>query len=172
MSPYKQQQTRASGWNVSAAQTETVDSWLFASWIGLALIVTLAFLTCADVGLTWDEPVELSYGAAIWNWYASGFADQHALWGLQSRYGGLFDAFAQLIIQFAPMPACETKHLLTLLAGISGVVATWKIANSLSNTRAGFIAASSAKACRSSTSWKCRAARPPGRRAESTTLRA
>jgi hypothetical protein len=125
----------------SASRDFFSDRWLWASLAALALLAGFIVGSFSDVGLTWDEPSEFSYGQNVWAWYRSGFSDVRATQGLQSRYGGLFDLFAELLVRASPLGACETKHLLTALVGLTGVVATWKIAQRLGGSRAGFIAA-------------------------------
>lgn len=95
----------------------------------------------ADVGVTWDEPPLIDNGRWVWAWYASGFKDTSAVTGPVSRYGGLFDVLAFAVSRVSPLGPYETKHLLTSLVAVLGIVATWKMAALLRNSRAAFLSA-------------------------------
>jgi hypothetical protein len=122
-------------------QQDPWDPWRLASYVGLTLLTILAFVFCRDIGATWDETPQSQYGDEILAWYRTAFSDRRATGGNLSRYGGLFEACAQLIVRFSNLGTFETRHLLTSLLAVLGVVGTWKIAARLGGTRAAFLAA-------------------------------
>jgi hypothetical protein len=104
--------------------------------------VVLACRSYAEVGITWDEPPQLDNGNWVVSWYTSGFTDTRVIKGPISRYGGLFDGLASVAQHVSALGPYETKHLLTALMAVLGIVAAWKMAARLRDSRAGFIAAS------------------------------
>lgn len=113
------------------------------AWCGAAALIALAFACSKELGLTWDEPLQLRYGNRILNWYYSGFRDSSALTYATPlfQYGGLFEAPAQAIAWFAPYEEVATRHLLTSLTAALGVMASWRLASHVAGPRAGLIAA-------------------------------
>lgn len=85
----------------------------------------------------------MRYGRWIAAWFVSGFHDQRAVVGDQviARYGGLFDAVAQLAIHFTPHDPVGTRHAASALCAVAGIAATWKMAARVVDRRAGFVAA-------------------------------
>jgi hypothetical protein len=108
---------------------------------GLVLLVALALWRGADAGVIWDEEAQATYGELVLAWFRSGFGDDGAL-GFRNLYlyGGLFDAPAQLLTRLSPLGPYETRHVLTALLGVSGIVATWKLAALLRGPRAALLA--------------------------------
>jgi hypothetical protein len=119
------------------------DPYRWLSWLGLIFLVCLAVALRHAVGLTLDETLHMRYGRKILLWFSSGFADRRALsfGGIVAQYGGLFDAVVQLAARFTPNDALATRHVGSALCAVLGIVATWKIAERLGGTRAGFLAA-------------------------------
>ncbi|HKP56652.1 MAG TPA: glycosyltransferase family 39 protein [Polyangiales bacterium] len=125
-------------------QIAHADLWLTASWLGLLAIVVLAPRLALDSGLSFDEEMQRIYGDLILAWYRSDFQERGALsyWNLY-LYGGLFDLTAQWVVSLNVLPwgVYETRHALTALTAVAGVVATWKTAAKLGGPAAGFCAA-------------------------------
>ncbi len=120
----------------------TRDPWLAASLLGLLCLLVAAAAFASDAGITLDERSLVDYGNGIVAWYRSGFTLRAATKdGILVIYGGLFDLIAQTLARHSPLGVYETRHLLSALAGVLGVVATWKLAAQLGGTRAGFLAA-------------------------------
>jgi hypothetical protein len=118
------------------------DPWLAASLIGFACLLALVASFGRDAGITWDEGFQLQYGQRVLAWFRSGFRDRGALEYLDLYlYGGLFDAPAQWIVERSPLDPYETRHLLTALTALLGIVGTWWVAAAVGGSRAGFCAA-------------------------------
>src|SRR5262245_62071263 len=116
--------------------------WLGASWLGLALLCGLIAVFGRDAGLSYDEDVQRRYGDMILAWFRSGFEDYSATTYLDLYlYGGLFEAPAQWLAELSPLSVFDTRHLLTALTALLGVVATWKLAAAVGGPRAGFLGA-------------------------------
>jgi hypothetical protein len=126
------------------AGARRLDPYRVVSWLGLALIVAFVILVRNDVGITFDEELQVRYGRRILAWYASGFRDGRALsfGGVLVYYGGLFDALAQIAVRFSPMAPFATRHVASGLCAVLGIVASWKMATRLGGSRAGLIAGS------------------------------
>jgi hypothetical protein len=121
-----------------------LQSWKLASLVGLVCLVAAALRLAPDSGISLDEEVHREYGNLILAWFRSGFVDTDAAnFGNLTRYGGLFDLVAQWFVSHvaAPWGLFETRHVLTALVAVLGIVATWKIANCLGGARAGFLGA-------------------------------
>jgi hypothetical protein len=121
-----------------------LQRWRAIAWCGALSLIALAVTCSTQLGLTWDEPLQLRYGNRILAWYHSGFRDRSALTYATPmfRYGGLFEAPAQLVAWLLPFDRTATRHVLTSLTAALGVAATWKIAARIAGPRAGFFAAS------------------------------
>jgi hypothetical protein len=113
--------------------------------LSLALLVVaaaLVLLTFRDYGVTWDEDVHNWYGNFVLDYYLSLFADRTALhWRDLYNYGAAFDMPAAALNRFSPIGVYETRHLLNGLVGVVGLVGCWKLARTMANARAGFLAA-------------------------------
>lgn len=119
------------------------DPWLLAARLALALMIPLAVRMSLDVGLTWDETVQRIYGDHVLAWYTSGFSERGALSYINLYlYGGLFDLPAQWVIStgLSPWGVYETRHVLTALVAVGGIVATWLAARRIAGPRAAFAA--------------------------------
>ena len=116
--------------------------WLLLSGVGLALSLGLVAAFGTDAGISYDEDVQRQYGELVIAWYRSGFEDGRALsFSNLFYYGGLFDALAQLIVALSPLDAFDTRHLLTCLTAVLGLVATFQLAARIGGARAGFFGA-------------------------------
>jgi hypothetical protein len=108
----------------------------------LVVLLVVAPRLALDAGITWDEPAQLEYGNRVLAWFRSAGRDTSALsYRDLYLYGGLFDLPAQWLVSLLPFPPADTRHVLTALVALLGVVATWLCANSIAGARAGFIAA-------------------------------
>lgn len=117
--------------------------WRIVAWCGAAALIAIAFACSKQLGLTWDEPLQLRYGNRILAWYQSGFRDTSALTYATPlfQYGGLFEAPAQALAWLLPYENVATRHVLTSLMAALGVIAAWKLAAHVAGPRAGFFAA-------------------------------
>ncbi|HVP69156.1 MAG TPA: glycosyltransferase family 39 protein [Anaeromyxobacteraceae bacterium] len=120
----------------------TTSKWDIAAVALLALLSAAILATFAGYGTTWDEAYHLDYGDAILAWYGSWFQDRRALDFLDLYlYGGLFDAPTQLLARALPLGVYEARHLVNAVAGLVGVVATWRIGTIVGGKAAGFASA-------------------------------
>jgi hypothetical protein len=118
-----------------------------ARWRWGTLLIVLGFaililLTFQDYGITYDEDWHAKYGDYVLQWYSSGFRDTRALtfWTLPLQ-GAFFDATASLAARLSPLDPFATRHLITALFALLGVVAAAAIASRLGGAIAGFLAA-------------------------------
>jgi hypothetical protein len=117
------------------------SAWLIASWLGLLLLLGLVAMFGTDTGISFDEAVQRTYGDLVLAWFSSGFRDSRAVtFANLYFYGGLFDALAQLIAAHLPFDEFDTRHVLTALCAVLGIVAAWNMAARIGGPRAGFFA--------------------------------
>src|ERR1700690_10729 len=118
-------------------------SWRGASVLVLLLILPLAIRMALDSGISWDEEKQLEYGKRLLAWYQSGLTDRSSFTYMDLYlYGGLFDLPAKLLLstRLLPWGPYETRHVLTAILAVSGIVATWMTANRIAGPRAGLFA--------------------------------
>lgn len=94
----------------------------------IAIMGVIVLLTFRRYGVSWDEDIQNKYGQAVYDYYASGFHDQHynQIFNLH-LYGGMFDGFATIVDRFTPYHIFETRHLLNALVGLLGLWGTWRL---------------------------------------------
>ncbi len=110
-----------------------------ALFLAAAAVVALTF---DDYGVTWDEPYHVRYGERVLRYFASGLEDTEAVHRSNLRYyGALFDLLGALADSISPFGVYETRHLLSALVGLAGVLGCWMLARSLGGTRAALLAA-------------------------------
>jgi hypothetical protein len=115
--------------------------WTLAGRVLLLALTALVVATFRDYGVTHDELVQHTYGEKLWDFYRSGFADRSAFEYFDLfRYGGLFDLAAVALVKVLPFSTYETRHLLSGLCGVLGIVGAGKLAELIGGRRAGFIA--------------------------------
>ncbi len=117
--------------------------WRVAAALILLLILPLAVRMSLDSGISWDEEKQLEYGKRLLAWYRSGFTDRSSFNYVDLYlYGGLFDLPAKLVIstRLLPFGPYETRHVLTALLALLGIVAAWMTANRIAGPRAGLLA--------------------------------
>ena len=116
--------------------------WRVASALVLLLMLPLAVRMALDSGISWDEETQIEYSKRLLAWYRSGFTDRSAFThGDLYLYGGLFDLPSRLVIptgllRWGPY---ETRHVLSALIALLGVVAVWMTTN-IAGPRAGMLA--------------------------------
>jgi hypothetical protein len=117
--------------------------WRVTSVLILLLMVPLMVRMALDSGISWDECKQLEYGERLLAWYRSGFTDRSSFTYVDLYlYGGLFDLPAKLVLasRILPWGPYETRHVLTALLALLGIVATWLTANKIAGPRAGMLA--------------------------------
>lgn len=95
------------------------------AFLGLFLFfMVLMPLVSFDYGITWDEPVNVTYAEDIYNYYAN---DDQMVFNLQKRharnatmhYGASFDFFAYLVQKYiSPFGVYETRHFMNAIVGV------------------------------------------------------
>jgi len=125
----------------TAATRRWLRVTIVGSYLGASVIAARMAL---DAGMTWDEPWHLEYGNLVLAWFRSGFKDRSAMeYRDLYLYGGLFDLPAQWIVNsgLSPWGPYETRHVLTALTAVLGVVATHLTAARIAGQLAGVMAA-------------------------------
>lgn len=125
-----------------------IDAFDLAAAVLMALLLVLALATFTQYAVSNDEGVQHHYGELIIAYYKSGFADK-SVFGFKNLYlyGGLFDIVAVLLAHLLPFDPYDIRHLMSALAGIGGVAATWATARLIAGPRAGFMAALALALC-------------------------
>ena len=122
-----------------------IGAWRFASALILLLAIPIAVRMALASGISWDEEKQLEYGKRLLSWYRSGFTDRSSFTYIDLYlYGGLFDLPAHLVLSSRCLPwgPYETRHVLTALLAVLGIVAVWMTANRIAGPRAGLLAGS------------------------------
>ena len=114
-------------------------------WASLILVLCLGGLigaTFLDYGITFDEPLQQEYGERVLDYYRAlirGDFDSGALeYENLYYYGGFFDSFVALAGKILPLPTYDTRHLITALVGLLGVVGCMRLAAVLGGPAAAF----------------------------------
>jgi hypothetical protein len=130
------------------AHLHAIDPFDAAAALILALLVVLALATFKEYAVSNDEGLQHHYGELIIAYYRSGFADR-SVFDFQNLYlyGGLFDIIAVLLSHLLPFDPYDIRHVMSALAGIGGVAATWATARMIAGARAGFFAAIALTLC-------------------------
>jgi hypothetical protein len=104
-------------------------------------VSVVVLLTFRDYGITWDEPRQDLYGRLALAYYRTLGTDRSLFdYFNLYLYGGAFDVPVALGQALSPLRPCDTRHLLTALVGLAGLLATWRLARELAGPRAGFLA--------------------------------
>ena len=115
------------------------------AWCAAVPIVFFIYACCrlGDVGVSWDEDTQRTYGQLILDFYASQRTDTRVLHYVNLYlYGGFFDVFTGLLERvFITTPWYVLRHFCTLSFATLGVFFTARLAALIANPRAGFLAA-------------------------------
>jgi hypothetical protein len=115
------------------------DLIFYALLLAFTIISLFVF---SDYGISFDGPRQKTYGEECLDYYLSRGENKTALSYINVYYyGGLFDMTAAALCRISPLGDYETRHLLNALAGILGVLGTWKLARLLAGPRAALITA-------------------------------
>ncbi|MCW8915782.1 MAG: glycosyltransferase family 39 protein [Magnetovibrio sp.] len=116
----------------------TFDKLSVGVLAGTLLWIVLGFQT---PGQAWDDHFQSIYGDMILAYFSSGFDDQRALtYNNLPLYGGLFDTIAQAFVRILPFAPQDTRHLLTSLTGLVGLIGVWRFGRYLGGATVGFLA--------------------------------
>jgi hypothetical protein len=137
----------AGSWDLRAA-VRKIDRFDLAAALVLATLLALVLATFTQYAVSNDEGVQHHYGELIVAYYKSGFADTSVFtYKNLYLYGGLFDIVAVLLAHLLPFDPYDIRHLMSALAGIGGVAATFATARLIAGPRAGFMAALALTLC-------------------------
>ena len=111
----------------------------------IALYGILILSTFHQYGITIDEPPQVAYGQAVFDWYfgqdkADDFFRKITQIDLE-LYGVLFNLVAYCASKLLPFDLYDTHHLINAIAGLLGVVAVYKIGTTLGTSSTGLLAA-------------------------------
>ena len=110
--------------------------------LSIALFVILLFLvllTFRNYGVSWDEQLQDGMGQKVLQFFTSYFHDKSALdMGDLNNYGGFFEMTCAIAARILPFGLYESRHLLTALCGIFGILAAWKVGRFLGGSGAAF----------------------------------
>jgi hypothetical protein len=125
----------------SGSSAFEIDVFDLAAALLLAVLVVLVLVTFKEYAVSNDEGVQHHYGELIIAYYKSGFADKSVFdFDNLYLYGGLFDIIAVLLAHLLPFDPYDIRHVMSAVAGIGGVAATWATARMIAGPRAGFLA--------------------------------
>ncbi len=111
------------------------------AWAVMLVLLGAVLAAFRIPGLAWDDHFQSHYGDLILAYIESGFSDDRVFtYANLGLYGGLFDAIAQFAVRFSPFSALDTRHLLSALAGLAGLIGAWRFARYLGGARAGLLA--------------------------------
>jgi hypothetical protein len=125
-----------------------VDTFDLAAAALLAALLVLAFTTFKEYAVSNDEGLQHHYGELIIAYYKSGLADK-SVFDFQNLYlyGGLFDIIAVLLAHLLPFDLYDIRHVMSAVAGIGGIAATWAVARMIAGPRAGLLAGLALTVC-------------------------
>lgn len=113
--------------------------YLYLSAALFLVVTAFVILTFRQYGMSWDEPSQHDYGEKVFRYYSSFFRDRSSIYaGDLVNYGGFFELLAFLSTRILPFGIYETRHLITALFGIGGILASWKTVRLLVDSRAAF----------------------------------
>lgn len=129
------------GAGVAQLLTWTARPFETLGWLVIGAGLVVVFATFRDYGVAWDEQGETVYGALLLKYYASWFHDVSAFQFVNFRYyGGGFELPAAILSHLLPTSQYETRHLLSALLGVLGLLVTWRLGTRLAGERAGLFA--------------------------------
>lgn len=106
------------------------------------LVTSIALLSMADYGMSWDEWFRWRGGAEKLHYYkmlVSGQeADPNSATPNGNAYPGLFDLSVALLDELTGLGLLLCGHMLSLFMGLAGLAAVWAIAHHIGGARAGF----------------------------------
>src|SRR5262245_25245286 len=104
------------------------------------LLLILVVSTFTSYGASWDEEGQHLYGSALYRFYASLGTDRYAetIGDNLAYYGGFFEIVSYVATRVSPFGLHETRHLLSALCGIFGILGCWKLARLLAGAGAAF----------------------------------
>lgn len=98
--------------------------------------------TFGDYGVNPDEGVHIANGEAVVDWYASGFESRALFtWTNIWAYGGAFDVLCHFAVRVSPFTVYETRHLVTTLTGLVGVIGVYVLGCRIGSPWTGVLAA-------------------------------
>jgi hypothetical protein len=140
--------TKAARPDRSLWASKEINFFDLAFVLSVAALLGLVGLTFRQYAVSNDEGLQHHYGELIIAYYRSGFADT-SVFGFDNLYlyGGLFDIVAVLVSHLLPFDVFDIRHVLSAVAGIGGIVATWATGRMIAGPRAGCVAAIALAIC-------------------------
>jgi hypothetical protein len=103
------------------------------------LLTCLVLITFSDYGMSWDELAQDTYGELLLRFYTSFFTDRAAIYEFDLfYYGGFFELLSKVATRLLPFGIYESRHLMSALFGVLGVLGCWKLTGLVSNAGAAF----------------------------------
>ncbi len=122
---------------------KTIYKTLFCVLIALYGVLILS--TFREYGITIDEPPQVAYGQAVFDWYFGADNAHDFFLTIKhidlERYGVLFNLVAYSASQILPFDLYDAHHLVNALVGLLGVVIVYKIGATLGTSSTGLLAA-------------------------------
>lgn len=116
--------------------------WYNAGWCLFLFVAAVGFLTVGDQGKSWDEDTRAESGDYKLSYYRALVAGEALPDMRGDHYPGLFDLPLALAHEYFPTlgTRSEKGHVWSLLFGLVGLVAAWRLTARLGGERAGFLA--------------------------------
>lgn len=113
--------------------------WFIAAFLLYVLVAVVGALTVKDYGMSWDELFRFAGGDEKLNYYQKLFAGGEVRVP-GSSYPGLFDLPLAIAHEWFPElgTRSEKGHIYSLLFGLAGLLAAWRLTARIGGERAGF----------------------------------
>jgi len=113
------------------------------TWLSRALLVVLAgvmLATLLDYGLSVDEGMQHRWGRRLLRWYATLGNEPRVTDDLDmTKYGGLFEIVAELVVRVSPLETYTTRHLVNLALAFVAFLAVLRMGRRLGGPPGGFL---------------------------------
>lgn len=107
----------------------------------IAALLVLIGLTYRRYGISFDEPLQQTYGAGVLRYFLSGGEDRAYAFAFSNLYlyGGLYETAAALWASLLPgLDLYDARHLLNALVGVLGIVGAYALGSQGAGPRAGW----------------------------------
>ncbi|MFC1837279.1 ArnT family glycosyltransferase [Thermodesulfobacteriota bacterium] len=112
--------------------------WSIALTLCFLLVIATTFL---DYGITWDEPVQATYGELVYNYFQSGFSDTSSNSFLNTKYyGPLFELVSAATYKVTAEYKFEIRHFVISLTALLTIIGVMRFARLFSDSIIIFLA--------------------------------